>query len=164
MLNRVGRPQRLERVQEFVELCTATAKRCAGRLVLLRRPADTEAGQQPAAADHIDARQLPGQLDGRIPGCDEHAAAEPRRRRRCRGHRQRDERIEVRAELLGNGVGAGVPHRRIDGGQQPVSDPEAVGSDLFGRRSKAGELSDIQAGGVSELRQRESEHDRQASA
>jgi len=35
---------------------------------------------------------------------------------------------------------------------------------LFGRRREAGQLSDIQVGGLSELRNRESQHDRQASA
>ena len=137
--NRVGRPQRVERVEEFVELRAAAAKRRTGGLVLLRRPADAESGQQPAAADHVDTRQLPGQLDGRIPGCDEHAAAQPRRGGGRRGDRQCDERIQVGAELLRDGVLAAVTHRRVDRGQQPVPHPEAVGAELFGGRREAGQ-------------------------
>jgi len=64
----------------------------------------------------------------------------------------------------GIGVRPDVTHRRIESGQQAIPHPEAVGAELFGRRREAGKLSDIQVGGVSELRQRESQHDRQASS
>src|SRR6266850_363096 len=98
MANGVGGPQRNKRVQEFVELCAAAAKRSACGLVLLRRPADTESWQQPTSADHVDTRQLPGELNGWIPRSDEHAAAQLCGRGRGSGHRQRDERIQIGPE------------------------------------------------------------------
>jgi hypothetical protein len=45
-----------------------------------------------------------------------------------------------------------------------LTHPEAVGAELFGHRGEAGKLSDVQVGGLSELRHCESQHDRQASA
>jgi len=160
----VRRPQCIERVQQFIQLRATTDERGACGLILLRRPPDAEPGQQPTAADDVDAGELAAQLRGRIPGGDEHAAAQPRLRGHGRGDGKRDERVEAGAELLGNRLSARITHRRMDRGEQAVADPEAVGAELFGRRREAGQLSDIQVGGLSELRNRESQHDRQASA
>ena len=79
-------------------------------LVLLRRPTDAEPWQQPAVADHVNARELARQLGGRIPGRDEHAAAQLHPRRHRRRDRQCDERVQVGAELLGDACrGPGSP-------------------------------------------------------
>ena len=118
MANGVGGPQRNKRVQEFVELCAAAAKRSACGLVLLRRPADTESWQQPTSADHVDTRQLPGELNGWIPRSDEHADASVID---C----QRPWQFAVEARPRVDGVAGQVPARDLSAGEGRRSERRA---------------------------------------
>ncbi len=106
--------------------------------------------------------QLPGQLAGGCHSAMNSAAHQPGRSGRGRGHRQRDERIQIGAELLGDGVfadvtdGVGLTAASSRSPTQRLSAPSCSAVDA--KRDSGS------AGGGSELRHRESEHDRQANA
>ena len=97
-------------------------------VVLGLRPADADAGDQPTAAQRVELASCVGQLERVVHADDEHARAEPDRRRGRRRPRERQQRVEqVRRRV--------ALRRRV---HDVVADPDVGEAELPRRAGRRG--------------------------
>src|SRR3989442_11597721 len=134
-LPRVGRPDRLEHLEELVRSAAPVREGRADGVELILRPPDPEPHAHAPAREHVERRQLPGEEDRIVirevedTGPEGHTAR-PRRHEDQRRDRVQDALVRGGQRAVGR---RGIRGLGLYGIQEALRDPEAVIAERLGR-------------------------------